>query len=226
VSLEAQLALLLVWGTLVGLDLVSVPQMMIARPIVAGGIAGGILGDAATGLLVGVLFELFQFDILPVGAVRYPEYGPATVAAVSAAHAVTGALGFGLGALVGLVTGLLGGVSIHVTRRLTARAVRRSVEPLEAGDVGVLVRIHYQAIARDAVRAALVTSAGLVLAIGARSILVMTISPRGAGLLGVAALAAGLAAGSSGTYRLVGRGPALRWFALGLCGGAVVTWIR
>jgi mannose PTS system EIIC component len=226
VSLETQLALLLVWGTLVGLDLVSVPQMMIARPIVAGGIAGGILGDAATGLLVGVLFELFQFDILPVGAVRYPEYGPATVAAVSAAHAVTGALGFGLGALVGLVTGLLGGVSIHVTRRLTARAVRRSVEPLEAGDVGVLVRIHYRAIARDAVRAALVTAAGLVLAIGARSILVLTISPRGAGLLGVAAVAAGIAAGSSGTYRLVGRGPALRWFALGLGGGALVTWIR
>src|SRR5439155_1383838 len=31
-SLEVQL-LLLAWGTLVGLDLVSVPQMMIARPL-------------------------------------------------------------------------------------------------------------------------------------------------------------------------------------------------
>ena len=225
-NLEVQLALLLVWGTVVGLDLVSVPQMMIARPIVAGGIAGGILGDAATGLLVGVLFELFQFDILPVGAVRYPEYGPATVAAVSAAHAVTGVLGFGLGALVGLVTGLMGGVSIHATRRLTARAVRRSVDRLEAGDTAVLVRLHAGAIARDAVRAAVVTAGGLVLALAARSILVLTISPRGAGLLGVAAVAACLAAGSSGTYRLVGRGPALRWFALGLGGGALVTWLR
>src|SRR5882762_10628148 len=44
VSLELQL-LLLMWGTLVGLDLVSVPQAMIARPIVAGPIAGAILGD-------------------------------------------------------------------------------------------------------------------------------------------------------------------------------------
>src|SRR6266516_8090724 len=47
VTLELQV-FLLVWGTLVGLDLVSVPQMMIARPIVAGPVAGAILGDLAT----------------------------------------------------------------------------------------------------------------------------------------------------------------------------------
>ena len=224
-SVEVQLALL-VWGTLVGLDLVSVPQMMIARPLVAGGVAGGILGDAGTGLLVGALFELFQFDILPVGAVRYPEYGPATVAAVSAAHAITGVLGFGLGAMVGLLTGLLGGLSIHWVRRLTSVAVRRAVGPLEAGDPAVLVRVHAQAIARDALRAALVTAVGLALALGARPLLAIAVSTRGAEWLGVAAVAAGLAAGFSGTYRLVGRGPAIRWFALGLCGGAVVTWLR
>src|SRR2546422_4717781 len=52
-------------------------------PIVAGPVAGAILGDLGTGLALGVLFELFQYDVLPVGATRYPEYGPATVAAVS-----------------------------------------------------------------------------------------------------------------------------------------------
>src|SRR3989442_581047 len=67
--------------------------MMIARPIVAGPVAGAILGDVATGLALGVVFELFQYDILPVGAARYPEYGPATVAAVSAAQAGAGAVG-------------------------------------------------------------------------------------------------------------------------------------
>src|SRR6266699_2448819 len=64
--------------TLAGLDLVSVPQAMIARPLVAGPIAGAMLGDVVTGLELGVLFELFQYDILPMGATRYPEYGPAT----------------------------------------------------------------------------------------------------------------------------------------------------
>jgi PTS system mannose-specific IIC component len=73
--------LLVGWGTLVALDLVSVPQAMIARPIVAGAVAGWMCGDLDAGLRVGLLFELFALDVLPVGAVRYPDYGPATVVA-------------------------------------------------------------------------------------------------------------------------------------------------
>src|SRR3989449_7409346 len=80
VSLELQLVLLL-WGTLVGLDLVSVPQMMIARPIVAGPIAGAMLGDLGAGLPMGVLLAPFQYDLIPLGAAPYPECGPASGAA-------------------------------------------------------------------------------------------------------------------------------------------------
>jgi PTS system mannose-specific IIC component len=217
---------LLAWGTLVGLDLVSVPQMMIARPLVAGSIAGAMLGDVWTGLTLGVLFELFQYEVMPVGAVRYPEYGPATVAAVSAAHAAAGTLGLGLGALVGLITGMAGGVSLHLVRRLNARAVQRATAALEAGDTRVLVRLHEAAILRDALRAALVTALGLGLALLARTYLVGTLSVRGVILLDVAAVGSALAAGTAGTLRLVGRGPELRWFAAGVVGGAVVAWLR
>src|SRR5213594_1884793 len=225
VSLELQLVLLL-WGTLVGLDLVSVPQMMIARPIVAGPIAGAMLGDLGTGLQLGVLFELFQYDVLPMGATRYPEYGPATVAAVSAAHAATGTLGLGLGALVGLITGMVGGLSLHGLRQLNTRAVRRAAAALEAGDPRVLERLHAAAILRDAGRAAVVTALGLVLAQVARAYLAGAIPPHGVALLNVAAVGAALAAGTAGTLRLVGRGPGLRWFAAGMAGGAVVAWLR
>jgi PTS system mannose-specific IIC component len=217
---------LLAWGTLVGLDLVSVPQMMIARPLVAGSIAGAMLGDVWTGLTLGVLFELFQYDVMPVGAVRYPEYGPATVAAVSAAHAAAGTLGLGLGALVGLIIGMAGGVSLHVVRRLNARAVQRATAALEAGDTRVLVRLHGASILRDALRAALVTALGLGLALLARTYLAGTISVRGVILLDVAALGSALAAGTAGTLRLVGRGPELRWFAAGVVSGAAVAWLR
>ncbi|MBA3761296.1 MAG: PTS sugar transporter subunit IIC, partial [Gemmatimonadales bacterium] len=80
-ELSSQVVLsLLVWGTLVGLDLVSVPQAMISRPLVAGTVAGWLVGDVEAGLRIGVVFELFALDVLPVGAVRYPDYGPATVA--------------------------------------------------------------------------------------------------------------------------------------------------
>ena len=122
---------LLVWGTFVGVDLVSLPQMMIARPLVAGTVAGAILGDIPTGLKLGVVFELLQYDILPVGAVRYPEYGPATVAAVATAHASAGVLGLGLGALVGLVTGLVGGVTINLLRRVNSRIIHATAAQLK-----------------------------------------------------------------------------------------------
>src|SRR3989442_626955 len=138
--------------------------MMIARPIVAGPVAGAILGDVATGLALGVVFELFQYDILPLGAARYPEYGPATVAAVSAGEAGAGTFGLGFGVLVGLSTGLVGGVSLHLVHRLNAGAVEAAVPALEAGDPRVLVRLHVAGIVRDAARAALVTGGGLVLA--------------------------------------------------------------
>src|SRR3989454_7631553 len=137
---------------------------MIARPIVAGPVAGAILGDLATGLELGVLFELFQYDVMPMGATRYPEYGPATVAAVSTAHAAAGTLGLGLGALVGLVTGMLGGLSMYVVRRATQRAVQAVTGRLEAGGVPFVGRVHGAGRAGGALRAAVVTAAGLALA--------------------------------------------------------------
>jgi len=225
-AVEVLLALV-VWGTFVGVDLVSLPQMMIARPLVAGTVAGAILGDIPTGLKLGIVFELLQYDILPVGAVRYPEYGPATVAAVATAHASAGVLGLGLGALVGLVTGLTGGLTINLLRRINSRIVHAAAAQLESGDPGALVRVHVGGLLRDALRAALVTMVGLVLAWLARPLLANALTVRGAVILAVAAVATALAAGAAGTLRLVGRGPNLAWFAAGLGGGLVATlWLR
>jgi mannose/fructose/N-acetylgalactosamine-specific phosphotransferase system component IIC len=46
------LAGLLLWGAVVGLDLVSFPQVLLSRPLVAGAGAGLILGDPLVGLQV------------------------------------------------------------------------------------------------------------------------------------------------------------------------------
>src|SRR3989449_7067408 len=180
-------------------DLVSLPQMMIARPLVAGTIAGAILGDIPTGLKLGVIFELLQYDILPVGAVRYPEYGPATVAAVATAHASAGVLGLGLGALVGLVTGLIGGITINVLRRVNSRIVHAAAAALESGDPSALVRVHVGGLLRDAARAAIVTATGLFLAWLAPPVVAWPVIARGGAPLAVGARAAGPAAGAAGT---------------------------
>jgi len=86
--------------------------------------------------------------------------------------------------------------------------------------------LHAASILRDALRAAVVTALGLVLAQVARAYLGGTLPPRGVALLSVAAVGAALAAGTAGTLRLVGRGPSLRWFAAGVASGTVVAWLR
>lgn len=221
------LLLLLAWGTLVGLDLVSVPQMMIARPLVAGTVAGLLVGDPETGLRLGVVFELFQFDILPVGAVRYPEYGPATVGAVAAAHALGGggAAAWGIGAGVGLVVGLIAGGSLHWLREANARAVRRSSAALEAGDIRTLARLHAAGLGRDLVRAAVVTATGLAIGWLVRRAGAAELPPHVLTLTAALAGGAALAAGVSGLLRIVGRGRTLRWFAAGVAGGVAALWI-
>lgn len=222
-SIEVQIALLF-WGTLVGLDLVSVGQTMISRPLVAGAVAGAIVGDLPTGLQLGIVFELFQFDVLPVGAARYPEYGPATVAAVSAAHFAGGAMAVGVGAGVGLLTGMLGGLSLHLLRRLNARAVARAAPLLDAGDTDVLIRVHLGGILRDAARAAFVTAVGLALARSARIVFRSALTTQHVTLVAAAVAGAAVAVGAAGVLRLIGRTPTLKWFALGLVGGTVVAW--
>lgn len=207
-----------------GVDLVSVGQLMIARPIVAGTIAGLILGDAETGIRLGLIFELFQFDILPFGAVRYPEYGPATLAAVAAAHLIGRPDAWGIGAGVGLVIGVFAGSSLHWLREANARAVRRAAVALEAGDVRVLARVHLGGLARDARRAAGVTALGLVTA-WLVSHDAAAVPPHVFRATAAAATGAALAAGVAGLLRLVGSGPNLRWLAAGLAGGVAVLWI-
>src|ERR671926_520911 len=115
--------LILLWGSLVALDLVSLPQAMISRPLVAGAIAGWIAGDVQAGLRVGALFELFALDVLPVGAVRYPDYGPATVAATALAAGAPWELGLGLSVGLGLLVAVAGGWSLQTVRRWNARAI-------------------------------------------------------------------------------------------------------
>lgn len=216
---------LLAFGAVVGLDLVSFPQMMLARPIVAGAGAGLLLGDVGAGLRMGVLFELFQYDILPVGATRYPEYGPATVIAVGAAHAFALPFGIGLATVVGLFTAMIGGISLQILRRLNTRAVTAAAPALERGDVRALYRLHVSGAARDLARAVLVTAFGLVLVAITREFVVPALSHRGERLLSVAATGAGLAAGAAGTLRLVGLGTHLKWLAVGLVGGIVLAWL-
>ena len=209
--------LLLLWGTLVGVDLVSVSQIMIARPIVAGTVAGLIVGDPIAGGVVGAILELFALDVLPVGAARYPDYGLGAVAAAATAAGSPGVLGTGIAVLVGLVVAALGEYGMQWVRRANGRDVNRSLRAAET-DARALAALQLRGIGRDAVRAFALTAFGLVLAALVTRFPLMGL--RDAVMLTVVALGAALGVATTGAMRLAGRGFDLRWFVLGLLAGA------
>lgn len=215
---------LVLWGTLVGLDLVSVAQSMIARPFVAGGVAGFLLGDPMAGLRAGVLLELFALDVLPVGAARYPDYGPATLASAALLAGAPWELSLGLAGTVGLLVSVLGGWSLQQLRRLNAQAVQRHAAALAAGESSAIRRLQYAGIARDALRSALLTLIGLGGAWAASRWLIL--DRRTAVALTLVVIGAGLAASVGGALRSAGRGRRRTWLAAGLAVGAALAVFR
>lgn len=75
-------------GGLLWLERFQAFQLLIARPIVAAALIGGILGDLAAGLASGVLFELLWLRRPPVGGFIPPD--------VTLASVVTAAVAAGL----------------------------------------------------------------------------------------------------------------------------------
>jgi mannose/fructose/N-acetylgalactosamine-specific phosphotransferase system component IIC len=212
---------LLLWGTLVALDLVSVPQAMISRPLVAGVVAGLLAGDVEAGVRIGVLFELFALDVFPAGAVRYPDYGPATIAAVALGVGTPWELGLGVSAALGLVLAVLGGWSLQVVRRWNARAIQRRSAALAAGESSAIRRLQYGGILRDAARGFILTLAGLVLASTIADS--VRLDRQTAVAFTLVAIGSALAAAVSGAFRSSGRGTRLKWLVAGVATGIVLA---
>lgn len=220
--MTGELGWLVVWGTFVGLDLATLGQVMISRPLVAGTVAGWIMGDPLTGAMAGATLELFALEVLPVGASRYPDYGLGAVAAAAAAANSPGAIGLGVAVFLGLIVASIGGIGITIVRNRTTDDVRRHKEALEAGDVATVRAIQFRGVARDLLRASAVTAFGL----GMGRVVYWfhpVQSVGGAVLISVVVIGSALGVATQGLLRATGRGGALGWFALGLAGGAL--WV-
>ncbi len=152
-------------GALLGLDVVSFPQAMVSRPIVAATLAGAFIGNPPAGLLIGVVLELIALDTLPFGASRYPEWGSASVVggALFAAQppGMPGALPASL--LAALLTASISGWSMVVLRRIIATRLERTRDAIEAGSRDALMGLHLSGMTMDLLRGALVTTLGMII---------------------------------------------------------------
>lgn len=142
-------------GGVLALDATSAGQFMVSRPLVSGALAGWVLGDAATGLIVGALLELYLLVSFPSGGARFPEGPTATVVAVAAA-AAGGPGAIPLGAAIGLVWGQVGGASISLLRKINGRLVPAP----GAHRPERVVAMHLGALALDFARGTVVTLTG------------------------------------------------------------------
>jgi PTS system mannose-specific IIC component len=217
----ATVAMLLAWGLVVGLDLVSVGQVMTARPLVAGSVAGLILGDPVSGMMVGVILELFALEVLPLGASRYPDYGLGAVAGVATASGSPGILGIGLGVGVALLIAWLGEVSMSAVRKFNSSDVRSRREKLDRGNVGTITRVHLRGLLRDAIRAVALAAVGLLLAQVVR--LWSPVDLETAVLLSIVAIGIALATAVHVAVRLSGGARGIGWLATGIVAGTL--WV-
>lgn len=151
-----ELVLVALAGGVLALDATSVGQFMVSRPLVAGALAGWILGDPGTGLVVGAFLETYLLVSVPSGGSRHPEGATATVVAVAAATAVATPGAVPLGVAIGLVWGQIGGFTVSLQRRLNGRIVP---EP-DARHPGRIALAHSCAVALDFLRGAAVTLVG------------------------------------------------------------------
>jgi PTS system mannose-specific IIC component len=152
-------------GAVLGLDMVSFPQAMISRPIVAATAAGALAGNPSAGLLIGAVLELFALETLPFGASRYPEWGSASV--VGGALFATQPAGAG-GALVvavlaALITAWASSWSMVQHRRLIGRWAERARPAIEAGAGDAVVSLQLRGLTADLARGGVVTAVALAL---------------------------------------------------------------
>jgi len=210
-----------VWCVIVTVDLVSAPQGLLSRPLVAASVAGLLVGNPAAGLLVGAALELYALDVLPIGAARYPDYGAAAATAAAAAAIVPQAPSLALAGLLGLPLAVLGGWTLHLHRRRSAQSIHRRLERVVAGEARAIWELQRNGLLRDAARGGVLGMVGLG-AIAAAAAFPWSAFPR-MELVGAATVAGGLAAALGGALRSGGQGARRRWFAVGMATGLLVV---
>ncbi|HET7276243.1 MAG TPA: PTS sugar transporter subunit IIC [Longimicrobiaceae bacterium] len=154
--------LLLLLGGWIALDGASFGQAMVSRPIVAATLAGWLVGSPVLGAAIGLVLEVFHLTVLPVGAARYPEAGPAAVVG-GASFAIAGPTPSALltATLFVLAWEWVGGASMRYLRQVNMRIAAVTAHP--GMSPGELERRHIVSMMLDFFRGAVLVGGGIPL---------------------------------------------------------------
>ena len=215
-------------GGVLGLDVVSFPQAMVSRPLVAATLAGYMMGNGLAGLLIGAALELIALETLPFGASRYPEWASASVVggALFATHSDGLAGGMSVSVLATLAIAMVGGWTMVMLRRLNATWARMRLPALDRGSYRTVVGLQLYGLTADFLRGMALTFVGLLVMQPVVDALVnvWSFDPRLSRAV-VVAVCGAVAAGA--VWKLVHAAPGARWlFLAGLALGTIPLLLK
>lgn len=136
---------LVVLGAWVAVDTSAFVQLMVSQPLVAGWMAGAIVGAPGAGFTVGLLLQLLWGRSLPMGAASIPFMGPAAVAAGAVAGwtaadfwrfsgrlPVPDAASLALCLVIALILGESGRMAVDIIGRRRGAQIRRAEAAAES----------------------------------------------------------------------------------------------
>lgn len=134
-------------AVLLGLDRTAALQIMISRPLVAGPLVGILLGDAFTGLSIGMLLELLWLCRMPVGATIPHDDTQVAVGATTLAITLSGTVGKGVGLtlcalIIALPLGKIGQLVERTVRSRNQLLLASAQRSLREGKLPPIERLH------------------------------------------------------------------------------------
>lgn len=211
-----QLLPLAVLGAVLGLDVVSFPQAMISRPIVAATAAGALIGEPDRGLVMGVALEFFALESLPFGASRYPEWGSAAVVggALFAMSPDEAPAAMTIAVLAALITASVGGNSMVWMRKFLAGVARSRQTALAEGSGRAVVGLQLAGMTADLLRGFVLTLGALAVFSPLRTLVLATFTFPGTFSRAVVVSVAS-AVGLAAVWKVVHMTVGARWWLLG-----------
>ena len=215
-------------GALLGLDVVTFPQAMISRPIVAATLAGAFIGNPTAGLTMGATLELLALGMLPFGASKYPEWGSASVVGgvLYASQFSNPPAALPASLLAALFTAVVSGWSMIKLRRLNASRASSIRSSLDAGSADAIVGLQLFGLTGDFIRGGLVTLGAMLIFKPLVQAIVQSwhssrLDPRAV----VVTISAAVAVGAVWKiFHVIPRAKIL--FAAGLAGGIALIFLR
>jgi len=178
----AAILVLAIMAGIVAVDTTAAFQLMISQPVVAATLAGLVVGEPASGLMVGLTLQLVWTGVLPVGGAGFPDAGVAAVVGAGTAGLLARSgqpAGWTVasGLVLALVVGMVGKLVVARLRRKNVALADRAREAVVSGDIGAVRRIVLRAIGLRFSYAALLAALSISGALGIARAVVPSAGP-------------------------------------------------